>query len=391
MADKVVREKTKIPSIYFNKSTGKYDVKYNYKEYDPLKGKNVYKAKWKYNLRTMAEAKEALAKLQTGAEKVVDRDITLEGIYQVWMREAEADGCSINTFRNTAQQVRAISKFIPLDTKLKNITADTYTDLIVNMRKHQYSEESLHSLNACFRKLIKLAWVKGYIQENPLAKVQNKRFQVNKKVDEFSPKLITKSEFEAIDAYFANNSFVRLGTDRNKRYRLMVNFLFYSGLRLGELLALRYADVDPVMYYKGKKIEPEEWLKYDEYFDPDPNSFDGYQLIVNKVYLANGNVESYEDRIRDGTKNKKNRVVPLPNRVGDMYHQFLIEHRVNGGKDTDRVFPFTESNAQQMVSKACERAGIRHHTPHHFRHTYISNLLDRDHPKDCVNLQVGVE
>ena len=38
MADKVVREKTKIPSIYFNKSTGKYDVKYNYKEYDPIKG-----------------------------------------------------------------------------------------------------------------------------------------------------------------------------------------------------------------------------------------------------------------------------------------------------------------------------------------------------------------
>ena len=34
MADKVVREKTKIPSIYFNKSTGKYDVKYNYLGYE---------------------------------------------------------------------------------------------------------------------------------------------------------------------------------------------------------------------------------------------------------------------------------------------------------------------------------------------------------------------
>ena len=34
MADKVVRTKTSYKSIYFNESTKKYDVKYNYKEYN---------------------------------------------------------------------------------------------------------------------------------------------------------------------------------------------------------------------------------------------------------------------------------------------------------------------------------------------------------------------
>ena len=33
MSTKVKREKTKYPNIYFNHSTGKYDVKYNYKIY----------------------------------------------------------------------------------------------------------------------------------------------------------------------------------------------------------------------------------------------------------------------------------------------------------------------------------------------------------------------
>lgn len=35
MADTVKRSKTKYKSIYFNENTKKYDVKYNYKEYDP--------------------------------------------------------------------------------------------------------------------------------------------------------------------------------------------------------------------------------------------------------------------------------------------------------------------------------------------------------------------
>ena len=377
MADKVVREKTKIPSIYFNKSTGKYDVKYNYKEYDPIKGKNVYKAKWKYNLRTMSEAKEVLAKFQTGAEKIADKDITLEGIHQVWLKEAEANGFSVVTIRNTEQQMRMIYQYIPPETKLKNITGEIYTDLIAKCRRKGYSEESLHNINACFRKMCRLAWEKGYIRENPLAKVQNKRFKVQKKHDEFSPHLITKAEFRAIDEYFANNSFVRLGVDRYKGYRLMVNFLYYSGLRIGELLALTFADVDPVLYHKGKKIEPEDWFEYDTYHEPDPNSFDGDQLIVNKVYLSNGNISRYEDRIRGETKNKKNRVVPLAKPASDLYLEYLVECRKRGGGNpTDRIFPWTQGNALSMVRKACEKTGIRHHSIHDFRHTFISNMLD---------------
>ena len=377
MAQKVVREKTKVPSIYFNKSTGLYDVKYNYKEYDPIQGKNVYKAKWKYNLRTMTEAKEVLARLQTGAEKTADKDITLEGIYQVWLREAEADGFSVVTIRNTEQQLRMIYQFLPPETKLKNITGDVYSDLIAKARAKKYAEETLHNINACFRKLMRLAWKKEYIRENPLDKVSNKRFEVKKKHDEFSPHLITKAEFKAIDEYFANNSFVRLGVDRYKGYRLMVNFLYYSGLRIGELLALTFADVDPVLYYQGKKIEPEDWFEYDVYHEPDPSSFDGVQLIVNKVYLANGDISRYENRVRGQTKNKKNRVVPLAKPAGDLFIEYLKECRAcGGGQDSDRVFPWTAGNALQMVRKACEKTGIKHHSLHDFRHTFISNMLD---------------
>ena len=44
MAEKVKRSKTKYTSIYFNENTKKYDVKYNFKEYDVKTGKNKYRA-----------------------------------------------------------------------------------------------------------------------------------------------------------------------------------------------------------------------------------------------------------------------------------------------------------------------------------------------------------
>lgn len=53
-----------------------------------------------------------------------------------------------------------------------------------------------------------------------------------------------------IDAYFKNNSFYRLGENNYPKYRLLVNFLYYCGLRIGEALALTYNDFEKFDYYK---------------------------------------------------------------------------------------------------------------------------------------------
>ena len=60
------RTKTQYKCIYFNEDTKKYDVKYNFRVYDPLTKKNKSKSKWIYNQRTIGEAKKALADMQTG-------------------------------------------------------------------------------------------------------------------------------------------------------------------------------------------------------------------------------------------------------------------------------------------------------------------------------------
>ena len=253
MAEKVRRTKTKYKNIYYNETTKRYDVKYNFKEYDPITQKNKYKAKWKYNLRTIAEAKEELAKLQTDKVVPVDKDITLEGIHEVWKFNAKSENFSVITFRNTEQQMKMIYQFLPKDTKLKNITQKVYRQLIIDCRNKGYSEETLHNINACLRKMLNIAESQGYISQNPLAKVDNIKFDVAKPYEEDSYKIIKNSEFEAIDSYFARNSFYRMGVDRYIGYQLMIETLWFTGVRIGELLALQYNDVRTVKYENGSK------------------------------------------------------------------------------------------------------------------------------------------
>lgn len=118
MAEQVKRTKTKYPNIYYNENTKLYDVKYNYKVYDPLTQKNKYKAKWKYNLSSLAEARGELAKLQTGTNKAEDKDITLQGVFDLWKNKAGGQNFSPVTIRNTEQQMKMIYQFLPKETNI---------------------------------------------------------------------------------------------------------------------------------------------------------------------------------------------------------------------------------------------------------------------------------
>lgn len=362
MSEKVKRSRTKDRNIYKNEKTGKYDVKYNYKEYDPLTQKNIYRSKWVYGCNGVTEARKALANLQSGETVPQDKEITLKGIYEAWKLKATAADCAEATFRNTEQQMKMIYQFLPPETKLKNITEDTYDYLITKCREKGYSEETLHNINACFRKMMKLAYQRDYLKFNPLEKMGNKSFQVARPLDEYSPHLILKDEFKAIDRYFADHSFVRLGVDRYKKYRLLFNFLYYTGCRIGECLAVTLGDFE-VIGYKSKVISPELEIADTELF----------QVKINKVVLDNG-----DQTVRYETKNKKNRVIPLPNEFFALfldYLSYMAKFNKPINSNDERIFDFTQGNALTMLKKAIKETGIRNHTVHDFRHTFISNMI----------------
>ncbi len=350
MANKVKRNKTKYKNIYLNESTKKYDVKYNYKIYNPLKQKNEYKAKWKYGLETLAEAKSELAKLQTGSYKTCTTDVTLCGTFELWKTQVTARNFSPATIQNTERNLKILSQFISLEIKLKNIDASTYYDVIAKCREHGYADETIRTLNATFRKLIEFAYRNGLIQENFLHKTYSIKTKVIKKT-----RILSHDEFAKINDYLEHAEYILLGRNIYARRQFLYNVLYFTGIRLGECLALTWEDFEQLS--------------------------SGMRLNINKSILPDGTIKE--------PKNYKFRTIPLDSRVAALYEREWNYHLEHGGNVTDKVFPYKQAYCRQLLQKICKTLGLESCKCHTFRHTFISNLIKNNVPISVIEKVSG--
>ena len=373
MADKV-RTKTKYKSIYYNNSTKKYDVKYNYKEYDIKTGKNRYRAKWAYNLNTLTEARAELARLQTSGVKTDDKDITLSGAYELWEIKAIGQNFSPITIKNTSNFMTMIYQFLPASTKLKDIDEDVYYKFCANIRSQGYSEETLFSLNTTFRKVINHAFKKRLISENFLLYTENMK---TKRKEDY--RVISKEEFDLIDNYFKDNKCIRKNQNSYKKYRFMYNLLYYTGLRIGEALALTYNDFEEFSYYK-KSDEPLRISPTSE--SVNNKHLQGTRVIINKSYVS-------REKLLKDTKNYKKRTIPLSPSTERLYMRLKEEHKQNGGSLEDKIFLYDYSTYNSTIKKACEKLELEPCSCHSFRHTFISNLIKKNIPLTVIEKVSG--
>jgi integrase/recombinase XerD len=130
------------------------------------------------------------------------------------------------------------------------------------------------------------------------------------------------------------------------RDRFLILLWFESGLRLGEALGLRHADL---------------------------------RLRAGEVHVV-----PREDNVNEArVKELKPRVVPVAEAVFDLYAEYMeLEY---GALDCDYVFvnlfrpplgaPMTADNVHKLVDRVCARSGVDFFTPHVARHTYATRLL----------------
>ena len=204
----------------------------------------------------------------------------------------------------------------------------------------------MHNINACLRKLVKLAYRNHLIKENPFDYCDNVRFKLNS-----VKAVIAYEEYLKLDRYFAENSFIRLGEDCYPKYRLLLRILYWTGMRIGEVIALVYDD-------------------FEEFVDGR------MKVSVNKSYNS-----AY--KLLKGTKNDKTRKIPLPEEVTELYVPALEAHLRRGGSKDARLFEWDHGVCTVMIKKACRQVGIPEHNCHSFRHTHISNLI-----RQCVPISV---
>ncbi|MCI9361281.1 MAG: site-specific integrase [Hungatella sp.] len=375
MADTVKRSKTKYKSIYFNENTKKYDVKYNYKEYDPKTEKNRYRAKWVYNINTLTEARQELTRLQTGGVVEDSKDITLKGVYELWLIKAKSQDFSPVTINNTSRNMSMIYQFLSADTKLKNIDETVYQKFCADMREHNYSDETLRLLNSTFRKMINLAYKKKLIKENFLFYADNLK---TKRKEDYT--VISKEEFDKIDNYFKDNEYWRLGENKYPKFRLMFNILYYTGLRIGECLALTYNDFEEFSYYrktdeKPIRIAPSSESVKEKYLQ-------GMRININKAYVS-------AIKLTKDPKNLKKRNIPLAPAPGRLFMRIKEEHLLKDGLLDDKIFNWQYGLCDKTIKKACKDLELPLFSCHMFRHTFISNLIKSNVPLSVIEKVSG--
>lgn len=359
-----MRRKTNHVCIYYNDQTKKYDVKYNYKEYDAKTNRNVYKSKWKYNLRTMEEAKKALSSLKTEKRCRSSNDITLADLLPIYERGAKARGLTSGTIDSTRKYMSTISRFIPASTKLASISVDTYSNMLISMREAGLKSSTIKIYSGCLKKMFRIAYMHGHLNENIFDRIDDRHYPLTRgRADELSRRLITSQEFERLKTLLQNHSRSDTGKLTSETYQLLFSLLYYGGLRIGEALALEPKDFRKVLL--GAPIISGK--------DPSSGKVSALQVEVTKtLVMTNGKAH-----IEAGTKNHKDRYVPLPATFSKAYMNYLDLMTASGKQigETDRIFPVSYGAVYEMLIRCCESAGIPRHTPHDFRHTYISNLI----------------
>ncbi len=251
-------------------------------------------------------------------------------LYKVY---AAARGFSPKTIRSTEVNLKMIGKILPLGTRIRKFNGKKYEDFLVKLRASDYSAETIYDLNATLRKLVNLGIKRELIKGNPLKNSGNITLKSNEKY-----RLISKAEFSEIKGYFKERGEIQ--------YEFLFSLLYYSGMRIGEALALEFSDF---------------------------REFSG-RIFINKTYL-------YEFKLIKEPKNKKNRVIPLPEEVWTEFKRFYRQTEFREG----RVFRFSPTAANEALRRVAKAKKIPEFHCHSFRHTYISILIREGVPLPVVS------
>ena len=139
--------------------------------------------------------------------------------------------------------------------------------------------------------------------------------------------------------------------------RVGFSVMFWTGLRIGELLALTPADID----------------------------LDAKTLSVTKTFQT---IDGREVVTEPKTP-KSRRTIDMPPKLAEMLKGYMAA-LYNLAPD-DRLFPFTKSYFHHQMRKGCEACGLEKIRLHDLRHSHASLLINLGYPVLVVSERLGHE
>ncbi len=275
------------------------------------------------------------------SEQKADFDITFSDFIEMYFKSI-SPRLRENTLRTKHYIVDL--KILPYfgAKKINEITPANIIDWENEMLSKGYSQTYMKSvynqLNAIFNYAVRYYDLRA----NPCAKAgaigKSKAEEMN---------FWTKDEFER---------FVECIADKPMSYAAFY-ILFWTGLRIGELLALTPADIN----------------------------FDKKTLAVNKSYQRLDN----RDVITPPKTPKSKRVISIPDFLCELLKAYCGSLQ-NVGKN-DRIFPFTKYYLHYEMRRGCKKSGVKRIRLHDIRHSHCALLYELGIPPLEIAERLGHE
>lgn len=192
--------------------------------------------------------------------------------------------------------------------------------------KQNLKNESIKSIQGELIAMLNFAYKRRYITRKIIVHHITRDVPLQKK-----QKIITKEQFNKICDKIKTNRTVYVN----------IQLLYYSGMRIGESLALTENDIE------------------------------GNVIHITKNRSRYGEITS--------TKTKEARDVIVSDRIIELLNERIYHYKKCGVKSPVYIFggnhPVAHQSIQIPYSKACDELGIEPRNPHSLRHTHVSNLI----------------
>lgn len=314
-----------------------YRVKYK----DPATGKTREKSRGGFKTKKEAQlaAYEIEKKLELGID-INKQDMLLKDYFQYWFNNYKKGTVSRNTEKNFEQAIKIITKHLGY-VRMKDLDRGIYQRFI-NKIAPNFAKSTLQRHNSRWSEAFEEAIQLDIIQKNPARKV---KYPTTTK-----PIKNKKKNVELEEAKQLLRAMEKDWSHRYQHYKYITYLLIGTGARIGEVTALYLKDVD----FKNKIIH------------------------INKTFIREDRVWKVKNTTKTGKSGE--RTIGLDDfTLAKMKEWKKIRNEIilrNGLKDVPYFFineigDFVKTvNYGDMLRTICKRHGIRHITPHMFRHTH---------------------
>lgn len=328
---------------------------------DPKTGKRKQKRKGGFATRKEAEIAAAnLVKELADGTYIEESDITFKSFSEQWLEMYEASGSvKISTVRVRKHEItRLMDYFAKL--KLRDITLKRYQDALLDLKNRGYAENTIAGVHRTGRMIFKKAVELGLIKKDPteFAVVPRER----KTVEELETKKEIPKYLERDELLHFLNTAKEKGLDHD--YPMFLT-LAYTGMRIGELAALKWSDID----FDEQSISITKTL-----YNPNNNSRK-YELLTPKT-KSSIRVIDIDVYVLNELKKLRTTQNEIRMRHRDIYHdENFVFAKLN---NYDLLgYPENLKMIRLRMRRLLRLAGLDQTlSPHSLRHTHTSLLAE---------------